>query len=50
MTIDRARSAANEIVKDMSGRGGGDHWWDSVDHDIQEEIIEAWAKIIMEAA
>lgn len=40
------REIAQEIVDDMTGRSGADGWWDGIDPDIQEEILEEWTDII----
>lgn len=39
---------AQEIVEDMTGRAGGDWWWDSLDEEIKQEILQEWAGIIRE--
>lgn len=34
------------IVDNIKGRSGGDHWWDSIDEEIQLEIKDEWEKIV----
>lgn len=43
----RARKAAEAIARDIQDRSGGGGWWDSIDEDIQEEILDKWAGIIL---
>jgi hypothetical protein len=43
-----AKSIALKIKNDLTGRGGLDGAWDSIDSDIQEEILKTWEGIILE--
>ena len=42
-----AKSIVNKIVKDLCDRGGLQNEWDNIDADIQKEIKQTWAKIVM---
>lgn len=39
-------AAARAIIKDLTGRSGGDGFWDTLEPDVQEEIVAEWAQII----
>ena len=39
---------AREIIYALTNRSGFDGWWDGIDEDIQDEIIEEIAQIIAE--
>lgn len=41
-----AKLIADNIIDDMCGRSGGDHWFESCDKEIQKEIRNEWADII----
>jgi hypothetical protein len=41
-----ASELVEAIINDMTGRSGGDHWWDSIDAETQAEIRAKWAAII----
>ena len=41
-----SKSAAEAIIQYLSDRKGFDGFWDSIDDDIQEEIIDEIAEII----
>jgi len=43
ITTEQARKAVDIVLEELNGRGGFDHFWDSVDKDIQEEIKETCA-------
>lgn len=43
-----AKEAAQKIIWDLTCRKGLKHEWDCIDKEIQEEIEEAWTKIIVE--
>lgn len=34
------------LVKDLRGRGGFSGEWDSLDHETESEILDAWRKIV----
>lgn len=37
---------AKAIQTDMLNRSGGDEWWAGMDHDVEREVLNAWAAII----
>ena len=41
-----AKEIVEIILDDLTGRSGGDGFWDGIDEDIQEEIKEEWGKLI----
>lgn len=41
-----AEKIVDEIIKDLCGRSGGDHFFESCDEEIQEEIRETWIEIV----
>lgn len=42
----RSRERAERIVRDLSSRKGLGDEWDQIDPEVQEEIIDLWARII----
>lgn len=44
-----AVDSVNGIISDMTDRGGGDGFWDSIDKETQDEVKGKWADIIMKA-
>lgn len=47
MTIEKiSKNIVNEIIDDMSDRGGLGDVWGYIDEDIQEEIKDRWKEII----
>ena len=44
--LDKTTQIVNEIIKDLSDRCGLGDEWESIDEDIQEEIITEWIKIV----
>jgi hypothetical protein len=46
---DRARAAAEAVLRDLCDRSGFDHWWGEIDHDIQQEIRDDLAAVIEKA-
>lgn len=46
---DPATVAVYRIVKDLRDRGGLDHVWDSIDVDIQREIVNTWRSLIRQS-
>ncbi len=45
-TQERSERAVAEIVREFTGRGGWDTWWDRVPCDLQEEIRERLTVIV----
>lgn len=43
---DRARAAAKAVLDHLDDLSGFDHWWGSIDRDIQREIRADLAKVI----
>lgn len=39
---------AEEIINFLSGYGGFDHWWDYIDEDVQQELLEDLNDFIIE--
>lgn len=37
----KAHKIVTEVISELDGRGGFDHWWGGIEEDIQEEILEA---------
>ena len=37
----------DNILQELLGRSGFDDWWDDIDYDIQDEIMNELAKIIV---
>ena len=46
---DKAKRAVAAIVNDLSDRRGLCHAWDSIDEDVQDEIIKVWEAYVIEA-
>ncbi len=46
MKNDTVAQIVYEIIEDMRGRSGGDHWYDSADEKTQDEIQDVWSEII----
>lgn len=44
---EEVRETAKKIASDICGRRGGDAWFESIDNEIQDEIIEKWSGIIL---
>lgn len=42
----KTKKAVFDIIKDLTGRRGIKHEFNSIDGDIQDEIIETWMTII----
>ena len=45
----KAAKAADEIISDLSDRGGIGSEWDQIDEDCKEDIKATWAAIILKA-
>lgn len=39
-------AATDEIIRDMCGRSGGDHWFHNCDEDAQDDIRATWTEIV----
>lgn len=50
MELKQAQKIVDRIIKDMRGRSGGDHWFESCDEEIQAEIRDEWTVIVMKGA
>ncbi len=48
-TEERANALVERIVADLTDRKGLRHAWDMIDEDIQEEIVEGWQQMALEA-
>ena len=44
---DRARAAAEAIVRDLTDRRGLRGAWESIDEDVREEIVATWTTLIV---
>lgn len=42
-----AEEVVESILDDLTGRGGGDHWWDSIDEETKAEIRAKWQAIVL---
>ena len=42
-------NAAAGIAADICDRSGGDGWWDGIDDDTQQEILQSWQEIIRQS-
>ena len=47
MKRELAEKIVDRIIDDMTGRSGGDAWWDGIDVDITAEIKAEWVDIVM---
>lgn len=41
------RKAVDKILKDLCGRQGGDHFWESINQVTMDEIRDTWTNIIL---
>lgn len=48
MTKKQAKEIADKIKKDICGRSGGDGWFGGCDKEIQKEIVDSWARIVLD--
>lgn len=39
-------SRAEAVIEYLEGKGGFDHWWDDIDSDIKNEIVEGLARLL----
>ena len=46
MSSDRAKNIVAALLEDLTDRRGLRQAWDSIDEDVQEEIIEEWVEIV----
>ncbi len=44
-----AKDAVDEIIADLSDRGGLSNAWDDIDGETQNEIREEWKKLVLQA-
>jgi hypothetical protein len=47
MITKTAKKIVNKIVRDICDRSGLQNEWEALDEDIQKEIKDTWAKIII---
>lgn len=48
MLIEKSKMISTKILSELNDRSGFDGWWDGIDDDIQKEIHETIAKIILQ--
>lgn len=48
MLIEKAKIISKKILSELNDRSGFDGWWDGIDADIQKEIHESIAKIVLQ--
>lgn len=36
-----AARVVHEVLDELAGRGGFDHWWGSIDENVRAEVVEA---------
>lgn len=46
---DVAKNVVDEIIADLTDRGGLSNAWDDIDGETQDEIREEWKKLVLQA-
>lgn len=49
MGDEQADRIVDAVLRELNGRGGFDHWWGNIDHEIREEIRETLRRQVQAA-
>ena len=48
-TAETAKRLVDDLLRDLTGRSGGDAFWYSIDRDVRREFVATWREIVTHA-